>query len=189
MNRVRRNRLIAVGFLVVGTAATAGLVLTALSENINLFYPPDQIVGGAAPTDTRIRAGGMVEDGSVQRNAESLAVRFVLTDHAGSSFPVEYTGILPDLFREGQGILVSGQLREDGVFSAQEVLAKHDENYMPPEIAHLKTAQEAAGGAPTSASPFEAGHPVGSPYGARPGVGGYPGATEPEAAVQSGGGR
>jgi len=189
MNRVRRNRLVAVGFLVVGAAATAGLVLTALSENINLFYPPDQIVGGTAPTDTRIRAGGMVEDGSVQRNGESLAVRFVLTDHAGSAFPVEYTGILPDLFREGQGILVTGQLREDGVFSAQEVLAKHDETYMPPEIAHLKTAQEAGSAARKSESPYEAGPPVGSPYGARPGAAGYPDAVEAEAAVRSGGGQ
>lgn len=140
MNPVRRNRLIAVVFLAVGAAVTVGLVLVALNENINLFYPPDQIVSGAAPIDTRIRAGGMVEDGSVRRIGEGLTVEFVLTDHAGSAFPVQYTGILPDLFREGQGILVLGQLGGDGTFVAQEVLAKHDENYMPPELAELKGA-------------------------------------------------
>ena len=143
MNRVRRNRLFAVLFLVAGAAATVSIVLVALNENINLFYPPDQVVAGDAPLNTRIRAGGMVEDGSVRRTGEGLTVQFVLTDHAGSAFPVEYTGILPDLFREGQGILVTGELREGGVFHAQEVLAKHDENYMPPELAQLKQAQQA----------------------------------------------
>jgi cytochrome c-type biogenesis protein CcmE len=143
MNRVRRNRLFAVLFLVAGAAATLSIVLVALNENINLFYPPDQVVGGDAPLNTRIRAGGMVEEGSVRRTGEGLTVQFVLTDHAGSAFPVEYTGILPDLFREGQGILVTGELREGGMFHAQEVLAKHDENYMPPELAQLKQAQQA----------------------------------------------
>jgi len=137
MNRVRRNRLFAVLFLVVGAGVTASLVLVALNENINLFYPPDQVVGGAAPLDTRIRAGGMVEVGSVHRTGDGLTIRFAVTDHRGSTFPVEYTGILPDLFREGQGILVTGELHEDGVFQAREVLAKHDENYMPPELADL----------------------------------------------------
>jgi len=140
MHPVRRNRLFAVLFLVAGAAATAALVLVALNENINLFYPPDQVVGGDAPLNTRIRAGGMVEDGSVSRIGDGLTVQFVLTDHQGSSFPVRYTGILPDLFREGQGILVLGELQEDGVFSAREVLAKHDETYMPPELAGMKTS-------------------------------------------------
>ena len=141
MQRTRRNRLLAVAFLLVGAGLTAALVLQALNENINLFYPPDQIVDGAAPVDTRIRAGGMVATGSVARVGSDLTVRFVLTDHAGSAFPVEYTGILPDLFREGQGILVSGRLQADGTFAADEVLAKHDENYMPPELAKLKGEQ------------------------------------------------
>jgi cytochrome c-type biogenesis protein CcmE len=145
MNRTRRNRLLAVGFLVVGTAATVGLVLTALNENINLFYPPDQVAGGEAPHGTRIRAGGMVEEGSVKRIGEGLTVEFVLTDYRGASFPVRYTGILPDLFREGQGILVQGELQDDGLFLAQEVLAKHDETYMPPEIAHLERPPGASG--------------------------------------------
>jgi cytochrome c-type biogenesis protein CcmE len=154
MNRTRRNRLFAVGFLVVSAAATVGLVLTALNENINLFYPPDQVAGGEAPHGTRIRAGGMVEDGSVKRIGEGLTVEFVLTDHQGASFPVRYTGILPDLFREGQGILVQGELQDDGLFLAQEVLAKHDETYMPPEIAHLAKpapAEDAQAEAPMAA--------------------------------------
>lgn len=139
MNPKRRNRLTVVLFLVTGAAVTVGLALMALNENLNLFYPPDQIVGGAAPLDTRIRAGGMVMDGTVERAANGLDVRFVVTDHAGSEFPVRYSGILPDLFREGQGILVQGQLGRDGVFVADEVLAKHDENYMPPELAGMRT--------------------------------------------------
>ncbi len=138
MNVTRRNRLIALSFLVVGAAVTAALVLRALNENINLFYPPDQVVDGTAPVDTRIRAGGMVETGSVVRSGSDLMVRFTLTDHAGSAFDVTYSGILPDLFREGQGILVAGKLGADGVLAADEVLAKHDENYMPPELAKLK---------------------------------------------------
>ena len=161
MNRVRRNRLFAVVFLVAGAAVTVGLVLTALNENINLFYPPAQVVGGDAPLNTRIRAGGMVEDGSVSRPGEGLTVRFALTDHDGSTFPVEYTGILPDLFREGQGILVMGELREDGVFHAREVLAKHDENYMPPELAGVKK--------PPPADGADDGKPEASPFGAAPG--------------------
>jgi cytochrome c-type biogenesis protein CcmE len=140
MNPVRRNRLFMLVFIVAGAAVTVGLVLVALNENINLFYPPDKLVAGEAPFNTRIRAGGMVEDGSVRRIGEGLTVEFVLTDHAGSAFPVQFTGILPDLFREGQGILVLGELRENGIFRAQEVLAKHDENYMPPELAGLMAA-------------------------------------------------
>ena len=139
MNPKRRARLATILFLVVGAGITVGLVLYALNENINLFYPPDQIVSGAAPMDAQIRAGGMVRDGSVARG-EELSVEFVLTDYQGSDFTVRYSGILPDLFREGQGILVRGRLDAQGVFQAQEVLAKHDENYMPPELAGMHTA-------------------------------------------------
>jgi cytochrome c-type biogenesis protein CcmE len=184
MNRVRRNRLFAVVFLVVGAAATVGMVLVALNENINLFYPPDQVVGGDAPLNTRIRAGGMVEDGSVKRAGEGLTVEFVLTDHAGSSFPVEYTGILPDLFREGQGILVTGELRDDGVFQAREVLAKHDETYMPPELAQLKQAQQqdAADAQPAGEAPYGTGAPgMAPPGGAGSGGAGPPyGTVDPQ---------
>jgi cytochrome c-type biogenesis protein CcmE len=136
MNPKRRNRLFVVLFLLAGASATVGLVLVSLSENINLFYPPEEIVSGAAPVGTPIRAGGMVLDGSVVRDA-GLEVSFVLTDHNGSEFPVRYSGILPDLFREGQGILVQGELTAGGVFQARQVLAKHDENYMPAELAGM----------------------------------------------------
>ncbi|MAT83366.1 MAG: cytochrome c maturation protein CcmE [Gammaproteobacteria bacterium] len=137
MNPKRKQRLMVVLFLLAGAGATVALTLLALNENLNLFYPPDQIVSGEAPTQTRIRAGGMVMAGSVARQANGLDVSFVLTDYEGSDFEVRYSGILPDLFREGQGILVQGQLGSDGVFKADEVLAKHDENYMPPELADM----------------------------------------------------
>jgi cytochrome c-type biogenesis protein CcmE len=143
MNPKRRNRLVIVVFVLVGTAVTVGLTLTALNENLNLFYPPDQVAGGEAPIGARIRAGGMVQDGSVRRGGDGLEVHFVLTDHRGSDFTVRYSGILPDLFREGQGVLVQGQLGADGVFSAEQVLAKHDETYMPPELAGLMQEPDA----------------------------------------------
>ena len=134
MNPKRKSRLYLAVFLLVAVAGTTAALMTALEQNINMFYPPQDIVSGAAPADTQIRAGGMVADGSVQRDPGSLAVSFVITDHAGADFTVTYTGILPDLFREGQGIIVQGKLGADGVFAANEVLAKHDENYMPPEL-------------------------------------------------------
>ena len=137
MNPKRRSRLVIVLFLLSGAAVTVGLTLAALNENLNLFYPPDQIVAGEAPTGARIRAGGMVMDGSVVRGDNGLDMRFMLTDYAGSEFVVRYSGILPDLFREGQGVLVQGELGADGIFQADQVLAKHDENYMPPELADM----------------------------------------------------
>ncbi|HEX7034996.1 MAG TPA: cytochrome c maturation protein CcmE [Pseudomonadales bacterium] len=145
MNPKRRNRLLLVLFLLIGAGATVGLTLAALNQNLNLYYPPDEIVGGDAPVGARIRAGGMVMDGSVVRGDNGLDVRFVLTDYEGSDFEVVYSGILPDLFREGQGVLVHGELGEDGVFHADQVLAKHDETYMPPELADIhKPRAEAA---------------------------------------------
>ena len=141
MNRTRRSRLVATVFLLAGTAATVALVLVALNENINAFHPPERIVNGTAPVGVTIRAGGMVAPGTVSRDAEGLGVSFVISDFQGSDFPVRFTGILPDLFREGQGVLVTGQLDPAGTFAAQEVLAKHDENYMPPEIADLAAHQ------------------------------------------------
>jgi cytochrome c-type biogenesis protein CcmE len=126
--------------ILVSVSVAVGLALFALEQNINLFYSPTQIATGEAPHGARIRAGGMVVEGSVVRDTQSLLVRFDLTDFA-ESVPVEYTGILPDLFREGQGIVAQGSLDERGVFTAVEVLAKHDENYMPPEVAQaLKDA-------------------------------------------------
>jgi cytochrome c-type biogenesis protein CcmE len=118
--------------LLCGASAAAALAMAALRQNINLFYTPTQIAAGEAPRGTRIRAGGLVETGSLKRTPRSLALRFVVTD-GESSILVRYEGILPDLFREGQGIVAMGHIEPDGVLDADEVLAKHDEKYMPPE--------------------------------------------------------
>ena len=128
----RRQRLVLVGLIVVGCTIATGLALLALRENINLFFSPSQIAEGTAPSNTTIRLGGMVVAGSVQRGA-NLGVTFVLTDLA-EQVTVTYEGILPDLFREGQGIVTQGKLDSSGRFVAQQVLAKHDETYMPPEV-------------------------------------------------------
>ncbi len=134
MHPIRKKRLTIVLFLVAGLAIAVGLTTYALRQNINLFYDPTEIAAGNAPVDVRIRAGGMVEAGSVVRDTESLKVQFKVTDFT-ESVPVEYVGILPDLFAEGQGVVAMGRLNNDGVFVADQVLAKHDENYMPPEVA------------------------------------------------------
>jgi len=128
----RRQRLVLVGLIVVGCTIATGLTLLALRENINLFFSPSQIVEGTAPSNTTIRLGGMVVAGSVQRG-DNLGVTFVLTDLA-EQVTVTYEGILPDLFREGQGIVTQGKLDSTGRFVAEQVLAKHDETYMPPEV-------------------------------------------------------
>ena len=137
MNPKRKNRLFMASFLLIGVAGSIFALFVALEQNLNMFYPPSEVVSGVAPIETNIRAGGMVEEGSLIRASNSLKVSFVLSDRAGSEFTVYYTGILPDLFREGQGILVEGELQQDGSFEATEVLAKHDENYMPPELMSL----------------------------------------------------
>ena len=134
MHPIRKKRLTIVLFLMAGLAVAVGLTTYALRQNINLFYDPTQIAAGEAPADVRIRAGGMVEEGSVLRDTESLKVAFKVTDFT-ESVTVEYVGILPDLFAEGQGIVAMGRLNSEGVFVADQVLAKHDENYMPPEVA------------------------------------------------------
>ena len=144
MNPKRKQRLIIVLFIVFGVGAAVGLTMFALSQNINLFYSPSEIAEGKAPQATRIRAGGMVVDGSVIRDDQSLHVEFGITDYE-EVVTVHYTGILPDLFREGQGIVAQGELDENNVLQATEVLAKHDENYMPPEVAE---ALEKAGKMP-----------------------------------------
>ena len=134
MHPVRKQRLYLVVFVVIFSSAAIGLVLYAMRGNINLFFPPADVVAGRAPIGQPIRVGGMVVDGSVQRSDTSLEVRFELTDYA-AKVPVTYTGILPDLFDEGQGAVASGKLDAQGMLVATEVLAKHDENYMPPEVA------------------------------------------------------
>ena len=134
MHPVRKQRLLLVLFVVLFSSAAIGLVVYAMRGNINLFFPPAEVAAGNAPVGQSIRVGGMVVAGSVQRSEDSLEIAFELTDYE-ASVPVIYRGILPDLFDEGQGAVAAGKLNEQGVLEATEVLAKHDENYMPPEVA------------------------------------------------------
>ena len=145
MKELRRNRLLLILFLLAGVGVATRFVLLALNENINLFYSPGQIVDGEAPVDRVIRAGGMVVNGSILRSDTDLGVRFAISDLRESEVTVQYTGILPDLFREGQGIIARGQLNNEGIFLAEEILAKHDENYMPPEVADVVAEAHAEG--------------------------------------------
>lgn len=141
MNPRRKKRLTLVVALIVGVAAVASLLLYALNSNLNLFYTPHEIVNGKKDTGIkpeigqRIRVGGMVTIGSMVRDPNSLHVEFAVHDAAGGEIIVTYDDLLPDLFREGQGIVAQGVLIESGKLEATEVLAKHDENYMPPEVA------------------------------------------------------
>ncbi|GGH94366.1 cytochrome c maturation protein CcmE [Pseudomonas fluvialis] len=151
MNPQRKKRLFIVLGLLAGVGIAVALALVALQQNINLFYSPTQIANGEAPAHTRIRAGGMVAEGSVQRSADSLDVAFVVTDYA-ANVTVRYRGILPDLFREGQGIVALGRLNDDGELIADEVLAKHDENYMPPEV--TKALNESGQSKPAKAAEY-----------------------------------
>jgi len=129
----RRKRLVLVATVLGGTAVAVALVVNAFRSNLVFFYSPSDIAAQQAPRDRTFRLGGMVETGSIKRQADGVTVRFIVTDTA-KTIPVEYRGILPDLFKEGKGVVAQGKL--DGeVFRAQEVLAKHDENYMPPEAA------------------------------------------------------
>ena len=133
MRAARKKRLYLVVLMVMGIGIAVGFALSAFNQNLMYFYSPSEVLAGDAPKDHMFRVGGLVTDGSVQRLANDLTVSFDVTDQL-KSVTVEYTGILPDLFREGQGIIAHGKLRDDGVFVADEVLAKHDENYMPPEV-------------------------------------------------------
>jgi len=140
MTPIRKKRLTLIGLMVVGIGIAVGLALKAFDDNLMFFFSPSEVAAGEAPTGHPFRVGGLVTPGSVQRQPNGLTIAFDLTDNA-EKVTVEYTGILPDLFREGQGIVAMGQLNDRGVFVASEVLAKHDENYMPPEVASsLKTA-------------------------------------------------
>ena len=130
--RHKRLALVVSGLAALGIAA--GLVLAAFQKNLVFFFTPSQVAAHEAPQGRSFRIGGLVEPGSVQRQADGVTVRFVVTDTA-KRVPVVYSGILPDLFREGKGVVAQGRLGADGVFAAAEVLAKHDENYMPPEAA------------------------------------------------------
>lgn len=133
MHPKRKQRLMIVLSIVIGASIAASLVFYALSDNLNLFYPPSEIKAGKAPQGKRIRAGGMVLENSVKRYDDGITVEFVVTDYE-ANVKVIYKGILPDLFAEHEGVVVAGKLNEAGVMIADEVLAKHDENYMPPEV-------------------------------------------------------
>ena len=144
--RNRRLAFVTAGLLALGTATW--LVLGALQSNLVFFFTPTQVVGHAAPRAGAFRLGGLVEEGSLHKAADGLALSFVVTDRA-QRVPVHYRGLLPDLFREGKGVVVAGHLQADGSFMANTVLAKHDENYMPPEAAAaLEHARPGAPGAP-----------------------------------------
>ncbi|HPT49204.1 MAG TPA: cytochrome c maturation protein CcmE [Accumulibacter sp.] len=130
--RHKRIALILGGLAILALAAT--LVLNAFRSNLVFFFTPTQVVAGEAPKGKNFRIGGMVKEGSLHREADGVTLRFVVTD-TDKEMPVAYKGILPDLFREGKGVVAQGKLGDDGLFVASEVLAKHDENYMPPEAA------------------------------------------------------
>ena len=137
--RQKRIALILGGLVTLGIAAY--FVLNALNSNIALFYTPTQVAAGEAPKDRVFRIGGLVKEGSLQRH--DMTVRFIVTD-TDKEIPVAYTGILPDLFKEGKGVVAQGKMTDAGTFTANEVLAKHDENYMPPEAAKAVGDAQAA---------------------------------------------
>jgi cytochrome c-type biogenesis protein CcmE len=145
MHPVRKQRLLLVCFIVGFASVAVGLVAYGLRGNINLFFPPAEIAAGKAPAGQPIRLGGMVVEGSVRRDPDSLRVEFDVTDYQAVVTAV-YIGILPDLFAEGEGVVASGVLDEQGVFQASEVLAKHDENYMPPEVSEALAASQGDSG-------------------------------------------
>jgi len=130
----RKRRLVLALLVLTGIGVAVTLALKAFNENLMFFFSPSEVQEGKAPSARDFRLGGMVTKGSVKRLADGLTVRFEVTDFA-KTVTIQYTGILPDLFREGQGIVAKGRLRDDGIFHASEVLAKHDEKYMPPEVA------------------------------------------------------
>lgn len=149
----RRKKLGIILFIALGLSLAVGFTLFALSQNINMFFTPTQVAQGEVPNGQHFRIGGMVKDGSIEREGNSLSVNFVTTDFA-SEVPIHYVGILPDLFREGQGIVAEGAMDGAGVFQASKVLAKHDENYMSPEV---KAALDAAGASEANHSAAEGG--------------------------------
>lgn len=134
MHPVRKQRLLLVIFGVTFSSIAIGLIVYAMRANINLFYPPSKIAAGEAPQNRTIRGGGCVKPGSIVRAKDSLDISFILTDGT-ADVPVVFSGILPDLFAEGEAAVVNGMINDKGIFRAEQVLAKHDENYTPPEVA------------------------------------------------------
>jgi len=141
MNPIRKQRLYALIAILIGSLLATWLVVSALSENMNLFYSPTEIKEANINQDTLIRAGGMVKKGSIYKSKDSLNVSFTVTDYQNELI-INYEGILPDLFAENAGVVVRGNLTPEGTFRAIEVLAKHDENYMPPEVSKLLDSSE-----------------------------------------------
>ena len=142
MKPARKKRLFFIIFLIAGVTVAAGFAMYAFNQNLMFYFSPTDVKQGKAPVNKIFRMGGMVVEGTFKKEPKSLKVHFDLTDYE-KTVSVEYEGILPDLFREGQGIISRGKLNEQGVFIAEEVLAKHDENYMPPEVAEsLKKAKD-----------------------------------------------
>jgi cytochrome c-type biogenesis protein CcmE len=150
----RRRRMWLVIGILAGVSIAGVFALTAMRENVMFFFDPSQVASGAAPVGERFRLGGMVSEGSVKRAPGSLEVNFTVTDFK-HTVPVMYSGVLPDLFREGQGVVAHGRLK-DGVFVADEVLAKHDENYMPPEVAKALKAKNGGSLSPPAQTPAPA---------------------------------
>jgi len=140
MHPVRKQRLLIVLFGVLFSSVAIGLIVYAMRENINLFYPPSKIAAGDVPHNRNIRGGGCVKPGSIVRATDSLDIRFILTDGT-AEVPVVFSGILPDLFAEGEAAVVNGVIDDKGVFKAEQVLAKHDETYTPPEVAEGMNAE------------------------------------------------
>src|ERR1035437_4166180 len=139
----RQKRAVYIVLAIVAVGLAVGLVLNALKDNVSLYFTPTQVFNKEAPQSRSFRIGGLVEEGSVKREKDGLTVHFMITD-LHKNLPVVYKGILPDLFKEGKGVVAQGKMEADGVMHASEVLAKHDENYMPPEAADaLKKAQAA----------------------------------------------
>lgn len=143
--------MVMVGLVVAGVAVAVAFALRAFDDNLLYFYSPTQIAAGEAPEGKKFRLGGLVSTGSVKREPGQLEVRFEVSDMK-ERLDVSYTGVLPDLFREGQGVIAYGVLMPDGTFRADEVLAKHDENYMPPEVAEALQAQGHPGSTDTTAA-------------------------------------
>jgi len=157
----RRRRMALVLGIVAGVAIAGALALSAFRQNVTFFFDPTQVASGKVPAGERFRLGGMVTQGSLHRAPGSLELRFVVTDFS-HDVPVSYTGVLPDLFREGAGVVAHGRMRADGTFVADEVLAKHDEKYMPPEVArslkrrHGESRTDAAAAPPAPSAPSAA---------------------------------
>jgi cytochrome c-type biogenesis protein CcmE len=167
MNPTRKRRLIFVGLILLAVSGATALAITALNQNLQHFYSPSDVQAGLAPQQRNFRIGGLVEEKSLARDAESLKVSFVVTDRFKTT-RVEYDGILPDLFREGQSVVATGQLRDDGTFVATEVLAKHDENYMPKEVAEAIARAKVAEASGTIPATSNGAAPTAVPSDAQP---------------------